>query len=349
MSRPATGMVAPGVTSVLPTSPLAGFAATAGNTLSHTSATRGLVPIPASERGLVTATAEPLFKVSDQAICLEGPAFDRNGNLLFLDVYNGKVFRLSPSRQLTTLYEDNQLHPGGIAIHKDGRVFLACLGAANSQGQFTAGTVVALDRDGSNRRTIVPPSAGYVLDDMVFDNAGGFYMTDFRGSSTRAEGGVYYVPPDLQTVVPVLPNMCAANGVALSPDSKVLWATEYALNRLHRIELAAPGVIGRHGASVPYHFIGRAPDSMRADSAGNVYVAMNWQARILVLSPNGMPIGQILLPGREDDLWLKSTSLALMPDSRELLIVARDALGGRGAMIFSARGPAPGFRMFSHQ
>ena len=143
--------------------------------------------------------------------------------------------------------------------------------------------------------------------------------------------------------------MCAANGVALSPDGKVLWATEYALNRLHRIELAAPGIIGRIGASVPYHFIGRAPDSMRTDSAGNAYVAINYQARVLVFSPYGIPIGQILLPGREDDLYLKSTSLALMPDSRELLIVARDLIGGRGAMIFSARGLAPGFRMFSHQ
>jgi lactonase len=141
--------------------------------------------------------------------------------------------------------------------------------------------------------------------------------------------------------------MCAANGVALSPDGKVLWATEYCLNRLHRVDLTAPGVVGRHGG-VPYHFIGRAPDSMRTDSAGNVYVAMNWQGRVLVFSPFGMPIGQILLPGREDGLWLKSTSLALKPDSRDLLIVARDALGNNGAMIFSARGPAAGFRMFSH-
>lgn len=142
--------------------------------------------------------------------------------------------------------------------------------------------------------------------------------------------------------------MCAANGVALSPDDKVVWTTEYCANRLHRIELAAPGVRARGGVSVPYTFAGRAPDSMRTDSAGNAYVALNWQARILVLSPFGIPIGQILLPGREDNMYLKSTSLALVPGSRDLVIVARDVVRDGGAMIFAARGLAPGFPMFSH-
>lgn len=205
-----------------------------------------------------------------------------------------------------------------------------------------------LDADGRNRRTIVPPEAGYVADDLVFDDEDGLYFSDFRGSSTAATGGVFYMPPDLSSVRPVISDLCAANGVALNPDGKGLWATEYCLNRLHRVELAAPGVAARHGG-VPYHFIGRAPDSMRTDSAGNVDVAMNWQGRILVFSPFGLPIGQNLLPGREENLCLKSTSLALAPGSRELLIVARDTIGLRGAMIFSARGLAPGFRMFSHQ
>jgi len=320
-----------------------------GNTLSYTSATRGLVPVPASERALPTAVAAPYFQVSPGLVALEGPAFDRQGNLLFVDVYEGRILCLSPERQLTTVYTEPHLYPAGIAIHKDGRIFVAALGAKNIDGHFTAGTVIALDPDGSHRQTIVPPEAGYVLDDMVFDDKGGFYMTDFRGSSTNPAGAVHYVSPDFKTITPVIPNMCAANGVALSPDGTVLWATEFASNRLHRVDLAAPGVVGPLGAMIPYHFVGRAPDSMRTDSDGNVYVAMFHQARILVFNPYGIPIGQILLPGREDNHFLKSTSLAIVPGSRELLIVARDELGGRGSMIFSARGLAPGFPLFSHQ
>ena len=319
-----------------------------GSVLSHTDATRGLVPIPAAERDLPTAVAEPYFKVSDNVMPLEGMSFDRDGNLLFVDIYNGRVLRLSPDRQLTTVYTEEHLHPAGIGIHKDGRIFVAAVGTINSEGIFADGSVIAINADGSNRQTIVPPDLGHVVDDMVFDNEGGFYFTDFRGTATAPLGGVFYVSPDHNAVKPVLPNMCGANGVALSPDGKVLWSTEYFANRLHRMDLKAPGAIARSGAMVPYHFIGRAPDSMRTDSAGNVYVAMQRQGRIMVFSPFGIPIGQILLPGREDNHFLQCTSLAIKPGSRELLICGWD-LNGRGAMIFSASGPAPGFAMFSHQ
>lgn len=320
-----------------------------GSTLSYQDSTRCLAPIPFSERDLPTAIAEPYFKVGDSTVALEGPAFDRQGNLLFVDIYGGRVLRLSPSRQLTTLYTESDLHPAGIAIHRDGRIFVACVGPINAVGQFDAGSVIVLDAQGRKLETVVPPQAGHVVDDIVFDREGGFYFTDFRGTSTEATGGLFYVTPDHREIRPVLSHMCAANGVALSPDDKVVWATEYCANRLHRIELAAPGVRARGGVSVPYTFAGRAPDSMRTDSAGNAYVALNWQARVLVLSPFGVPIGQILLPGREQDMFLKSTSLALVPGSRDLVIVARDVVHDGGAVVFTARGVAPGFAMFSHQ
>ncbi|MDM0022215.1 SMP-30/gluconolactonase/LRE family protein [Variovorax saccharolyticus] len=325
------------------------FSADETSTLSYTSATRGLVPIPACERGLPTATATQYFQVSDQPMSLEGPAFDRAGNLLFVDPFGGRVMRLSMDKGITTLYQEDELHPTGIAVHKDGRIFVAALGKPNSGGLFEAGSVISIAPDGGDRQTIVPPKAGYAVDDLVFDELGGFYFTDFRGSSTEPTGGVYYVAPDSSSCVPVLRNMCAANGVALSPDGTVLWATEFANCRLHRVDLSAPAKPARFGALIPYHFIGIAPDSMRTDSAGNVYVAMYRQARILVFSPYGIPIGQILLPGREDNHFLKVTSLAIVPGSRDLLIVARDELGGRGAMVFAARGLAPGFPMFSHR
>jgi lactonase len=321
-------------------SPLAASAATA---LSYTSATRGLVPIPASERELPTVTAEPFFKVSEEAVALEGPAYDRRGNLLFVDVYGGRVLRLSPEGKLSTIYTDSTLHPAGIAIHKDGRIFVAGI------GNFTAGSVIALDPDGGNPQSIVPASAGYVPDDLVFDNNGGFYFTDFKGTSTNPTGGIYHVSPDFKTITPVLPNMAAANGVALSQDGKVLWATEFSAGRLHRVDLKDHVTMVPFGSSVPYHFVGRAPDSMRTDIDGNVYVAMFHQGRILAFSPYGVPIGQILLPGREENHFLKSTSLAFVPGSRDVAIVARDELGERGSMIFRAQGLANGVNLFSHQ
>ena len=241
------------------------------------------------------------------------------------------MLRLSPDRVLTTLYAEAALQPAGIAVHKDGRIFVAAV------GNFTAGRIIALQADGGEPQTIVPASAGYVPNDLVFDSNGGFYFTDFRGTSTDPTGGVHYVSPDFATITAVLPNMSAANGVALSPDGKVLWATEYCAGRLHRVDLKDAVTPARSGTAIPYHFVGRGPDSMRADADGNVYVAMNRQGRVLAFGSHGIPIGQILLPGREDDRFLRSTSLAFVPGSRDVVIVARDEFGDGGAMIFRAQ------------
>jgi lactonase len=313
----------------------------ASHRLDYTGDSRGMSPIPASERNLPTALAEPYFKVSDKPMPLEALAFDRAGNLLFADIFGGRVLRLTPDLKLTVIFTDKTLTPTGIAIHQDGRIFVAGV------GNLAAGRLIALDPDGSNPRTIVPESAGYVPDDLVFDQQGGLYFTDCKGTSTRPTGGVYHVATDAKTITPLLPNLAMANGVTLSPDGKVLWATEFAAGRLHRADLNEQGGIAPFGSAVPYQFTGRAPDSMRTDVEGNVYVAMYHQARILVFSPNGVPIGQILLPGREQNHFLKIASMAFVPGSREMVIVARDELGGRGAMIFKAEGFANGATLFS--
>lgn len=315
----------------------------AASALTYTSGTHGLAPIPFSERGLPTATAETFFKVSETPLALEGPAYDRRGNLLFVDIYGGRVLKLSTDGALSTVYADETLRPAGIAIHKDGRIFVAAV------GDFSRGSVIAMDADGGHAQVIVPTDAGYVPDDMVFDPHGGFYFTDFKGGPTTPVGGVYHVGPDFKTITPVIPHMAAANGVALSQDGKVLWATEFCLGRLHRVELTDPVTTAHFGGSVPFHFTGRSPDSMRTDADGNVYVAMYHQGRILVFNPCGIPIGQILLPGRDNNQFLKSTSLAFVPGSRDLVIVSRDEVGAGGSMIFRARGLAPGIQLFSHQ
>ncbi|MGA2403254.1 MAG: SMP-30/gluconolactonase/LRE family protein [Syntrophobacteraceae bacterium] len=298
-------------------------------------------PIPENERNLPTIVAEPYFKVSDKGLQLEGPVFDRNGNLLFVEVFGGSVFKLTPDKQLSTVLGPNKLGSAGLAIHKDGRIFIACL------GDFKKGSVVAIKPDGSGMQTIIPESNGYLVDDLVFDNKGGFYFTDFRGMSTDPRGGVYYVSPDYKTITPVLPNLAIANGVALSPDEKTLWTDETAANRLHRVSLADATTIAPFGTSVPYRFTGNlGPDSMRVDSEGNVYVAMYDQGRVLVFNKNGNPIGQILLPGRDRGHNMRSTSMAIKPGTNDMYIVTNDWDGGEGSQIFTCKAFGKGLYYF---
>jgi len=307
--------------------------------LAYDAQTRSVVPIPPSEHSLQSTVAAPWFKVSTGRMILEGAIFDRSGNLLFCDVSGGRVMRLTPDKQLSTIVRLDGLFPGGLAIHKDGRLFIAAL-----TGSFDSGAVLAVNLDGTGLETIIPVVAGYAPNDLVFGDAGGFYFTDFKGTSTAPKGGVYYASPDFQKIEPILPNLAQANGVALSPDGKSLWATEFGRNLLHRVHLADATSIAPIGSAIAYHFVGPAPDSMRVDADGNVYVALYGQGRVMVFNPNGIPIGQVLLPGRDSGHNLASTSLAIDPHRNSLYAVSNDGEGGQGAMVFHATVFSKGLR-----
>src|SRR5690606_4841485 len=55
---------------------------------------------------------------------LEGPSFDREGNLYVVDIPYGRLFRISPAGEWTVA-ADYGGWPNGTAIHKDGRIFIA--------------------------------------------------------------------------------------------------------------------------------------------------------------------------------------------------------------------------------
>lgn len=292
-----------------------------------------------AERILPAEIATEWYQVSPDNNILEGAIFDSAGNLLFCDVTSRRVLKLSPDRKLTTIVELPDLSPGGLALHKDGRLFMACLDLEKGKG-----AIRAFSPDTGNIETVIPVEAGFWPNDLVFSPDGGFYFSDFRGNATNPAGGIYYVSPDFSDIKPVIPSLGQANGVALSPDGKTLWATEFAKNRLHRAILSDPVTVSRTGSSIPYHFIGSAPDSMRVDEDGNVYVAMYGQGRVLVFNPDGAPVGQILLPGREKGDNLLSTSLALDPANKQALIVTSNDEKGKPALVFSSESRGKGVR-----
>jgi gluconolactonase len=54
---------------------------------------------------------------------LEGPAIDRDGHLWLTDIPFGRLFRVSPEGHWTVALECDG-EPNGLAIHRDGRVFI---------------------------------------------------------------------------------------------------------------------------------------------------------------------------------------------------------------------------------
>lgn len=297
-------------------------------------------PIPLSEQGLVTVEATPLKTVSSKRHILEGAVFDSAGNLYFCDVTGGKVQKLTPENELSDYVVLEGLAPSGLAFGPDGRLFMA---VKDPGGR--AGSILAVAGQGAKPEVIVGAQHGYLPNDLVFDSKGGFYFSDCKGSGTVTGGGIVYCAPD-GTLTTVIPDMAQANGVALSPDDAVIWATEYAREQLHKTTVKDSTKLVPFRSHIPYRFTGRGPDSMRVDADGNVYVAMMSQGRVLIFNPNGFPIGQILLPGRDTGQNLLSTSLAIHPEKKEVRIVTSNdaASASPDAGIFTAPAFAPGLR-----
>ncbi|MFW3516764.1 SMP-30/gluconolactonase/LRE family protein [Staphylococcus caprae] len=318
-------------------------------TLKYIGKSASVAPI-VSENELQTVTAEPWVKISDRGLQLEGLNFNREGHLFLLDVFEGNIFKVDPStKEVSRSFVSEKTNPAAIKFHKDGRLFVCYLGDFK-----TTGGIFATNEEGEQFEEIVSElNTEYCIDDMVFDSKGGFYFTDFRGYSTKPLGGVYYVSPDFKSITPVIQNISVANGVALSTDERVLWVTETTTNRLHRIELEEDGVtIAPFGATIPYYFTGHeGPDSCCIDSDDNLYVAMYGQGRVLVFNKKGYPIGQILMPGRDEGKMLRSTHPKFIPDTNQLLICTNDIENGSegGSMIYTVNGFAKGHQSYQFQ
>lgn len=281
--------------------------------------------LPPSEAGLPIIRADRPIAVSDATKDLESPVFLPNGDLVFCDVQGHRILRLDRSGKITAVATFSDLMPGGLAIGPDGRLYVAA--ASNAGG----GAIISVTIDGDDRRTILAQDAGYTPNDIVVDAQGGFYFTDSRGSIGDPAGGVFRIAPGGQPV-PVVRHLAVANGIALAPDGKTLWVGEFAAGSLYRIGLKDAVTQAPFAATTAYRFTGSPPDSMRTDPAGRAYVALYGGGRVLIFSASGVPVGQILLPGREAGRNLHSTSLAIAPNGHDVVIVTSSGTPGSGTV-----------------
>lgn len=262
---------------------------------------------------------------------LEGPSFDRDGNLYVVDIPFGRLFRVSPAGEWSVVAEYDGW-PNGSAIHKDGTVYIA----DQKHGIVTIDPVT-----GAMMPFLVHDHLeGFRgCNDLVFASNGDLYFTD-QGQTGLQDptGRVFRHRTDgrLEKIVDFAPS---PNGLALSPDEKTLWLCVTRANAVWRVPLLDDGRVTKVGTYVQLSG-GMGPDGMAVDEQGGIAVAHVAAGNVWIFSRTGEPLYRIVSP--TGGLFFTNVAFG-GPDNRYLYIVDSDT-----ATILRAELPVPGLKLYSH-
>jgi lactonase len=188
------------------------------------------------------------------------------------------------------------------------------------------------------------------INDMVFDIHGNIFFTDFRGFAFNPVGGVYRLDAadGYKKVNQLVGNLASPNGISMSPQGNVLWVAEPGRNAIIKLSLTPDGDLApMNGFAYIYRNTGDdAPDSNKVDSAGNLYQPMMMGGRVLILNKHGVPIANVLIPGREKGLTLMSPNLAIKPGTKEAYV---QAAGPGGTWLYRFEALAEAQVLYSHR
>lgn len=261
---------------------------------------------------------------------LEGPSFDRDGNLYLVDVAWGRIFRVSTAGEFTVVAEYEGA-PNGLKIHRDGRIFVA---------DFRRG-ILLLDPSSGSLKTVVDGFEGRPfqgVNDLFFARNGALYFTDQGMSGLHnPTGRVFRLRSDGELEL-VLDRIPSPNGLVLNRDETTLFVNVTRDNSVWRVPLAPDGTAYKVGAFIRLSG-GVGPDGLALDTDGGLAIAHLGLGVVWLVAAWGEPIARI-----ESCAGLATTNLAFGgPDNRTLFITESEA-----GVILRAILPVAGWPMFSH-
>lgn len=262
---------------------------------------------------------------------LEGPSFDRAGNLYIVDIPYGRVFRISPAGEFTLVAEYDG-EPNGLKIAKDGRIVITDYRHGLMRLDPASGRVSSLlERRWSERFKGV--------NDLVFAKNGDIYFTD-QGQTGMHDptGRVYRLRVD-GTLDLLVNNVPSPNGLVLNGAEHILYVAATRGNNVWRVPLMPDGTVSKVGIFVQLSGSLGGPDGMAMDQDDNLVIAHAGLGTVWVFSRTGEPLYRV-----KSCAGLATTNVAYGgPDNKTLYITESET-----GSILQARMPVAGRPMASH-
>jgi len=224
--------------------------------------------------------------VSGNNIYTEGPAWSTEGYLIYSDAPNDRLMKWVPGQPPIVL-RDKAGGAMGNAFDAQGRLYSCETHARRVTRTDKKDRLEVLADKWQGKRLNAP-------NDVVVRKDGHAYFTDpafGKQQDTRELDfyGVFHVTPKGELDL-VSKSQTRPNGVALSPNGKVLYVTDSDRHAVIAYDLDKAGAAS--GERTVISQIEGIPDGIKTDEKGNLYVAAR---AVFVYTPEGKPLGQVQL------------------------------------------------------
>lgn len=263
---------------------------------------------------------------------LEGPSFDRAGNLYCVDIAHGRIFWIAPDRTWSVFAEYDG-EPNGLKIHRDGRIFVTdakrgvlCFDPVTSQRS------VVIDRAGHE------PLHG--TNDLVFASNGDLFFTDPGYSDFRKPTGRVFRLRSSGELDLLIEDLPLPNGLVLNREENLLYVALTRTNQVISVPLRQGYAgVGKCGVLLNLSGSPTGPDGMALDKDGNLVVVHAGFGTVWVFSRLGEPVWRI-----KSCAGMRTTNVAYGgPDHRTLFITEAEQ-----GVILQVELPVPGQPMYAH-
>ena len=222
--------------------------------------------VPDKYRRLVKTAWADANRGGDPVDCfLEGPSFDRAGNLYVVDIPFGRVFRVSPGGEWTVVTEYDGW-PNGLKIHRDGRIFIADYKRGIMLLDPASGKVTPL-------LETVRSESFKGVNDLVFGKNGDLYFTDQGQTGLHDPTGRVYRYTAAGRLELLLSTVPSPNGLVLNRRETQLYVGVTRGNAVWRLPLFGDGGVSKVGLFIQLSGGLAGPDGMALDAEDGLVVA----------------------------------------------------------------------------
>jgi gluconolactonase len=317
----------------------------AASALAMTAGIRGALAQPAKRieqldpaLDQILAVSQPIQELGSGYGGDQGPAegplwWKEGGYLLFSDIHNDRRMKFTPG-QGVTLFKQGVNRANGLTRDMQGRL-LACEHATRRvTRQEPDGSITVVANSFQGRRLNRP-------NDVIVKSDGSIYFTDPNHNFVPEQWdlqypGVYRVTPDLGTLTLVTDSFVGPNGLAFSPDERVLYINDVRRGHIRAFDMLDNGLPAKQTDRVFVDLRGAepgAPDGMKVDVEGNVYCG--GAGGIWIMDRQGKKLGRIVHG------YTATTNIAFGGDDwKTLYFTSRNQLGAINLKVAGLPVPA---------